>query len=119
MYKLTLKHHFDAAHYLYDYEGKCANMHGHRWEVLVEISVDKLINDMVIDFTEIKRIIDKFDHSVVNDHQAFATTSPTAENIAKYLHSEILNKIKQTCTLEVTVWESPNASVSYNGGTIL
>ena len=30
--------HFDAAHYLRNYKGKCANTHGHRWEVLVKIS---------------------------------------------------------------------------------
>ena len=35
MYELRVKDHFDAAHYIADYKGKCHRMHGHRWEVEV------------------------------------------------------------------------------------
>ena len=33
MYKLKTKASFDSAHFLKDYEGKCSNIHGHRWTV--------------------------------------------------------------------------------------
>ena len=28
---------FDSAHFLYGYEGKCSNIHGHRWKVEVTV----------------------------------------------------------------------------------
>ena len=37
MYTLKTEHSFDAAHFLYGYEGKCSNIHGHRWRVVAEI----------------------------------------------------------------------------------
>jgi len=114
-YTLKLKHHFDAAHFLYDYVGKCANEHGHRWEVLVEITTSNLNKQgMVIDFTAIKKVIDKLDHCVLNDHPYFSPggISPTAENIAQYLYDDITVLIRD-CSLKVTIWESPNASITY------
>ena len=39
MYTLKTEHSFDAAHFLYGYEGKCSNIHGHRWRVVLEVSV--------------------------------------------------------------------------------
>ena len=34
MYYLATKASFDAAHFLWKYEGKCRNIHGHRWNVV-------------------------------------------------------------------------------------
>ena len=28
---------FDAAHFLTNYNGKCRNIHGHRWKVIAKI----------------------------------------------------------------------------------
>lgn len=75
---------FDAAHYLPNYEGKCRNLHGHRW--VVELAVKGEVNSstgMVIDFTELNRfleqkVIERFDHKLVNDE----IENPTAENTA-------------------------------------
>ena len=33
--KLKTEGYFDAAHHLVGYKGKCANVHGHRWKVVV------------------------------------------------------------------------------------
>ena len=38
MYHLKTTAAFDSAHFLAGYEGKCANIHGHRWVIEVEIS---------------------------------------------------------------------------------
>ncbi len=35
MYTLKVKSHFDAAHRIRDYKGKCSRTHGHRWDVEV------------------------------------------------------------------------------------
>jgi 6-pyruvoyltetrahydropterin/6-carboxytetrahydropterin synthase len=37
MYRLQVKTHFDAAHRLVDYNGKCNRLHGHRWDVEVGV----------------------------------------------------------------------------------
>lgn len=59
MYYLQTEQSFDAAHFLKGYNGKCHNLHGHRWRVVVEIQADLLRNDMqcrgmVVDFSDLK-----------------------------------------------------------------
>lgn len=71
MYQLKTEASFDGAHFLTDYNGKCENLHGHRWRVVVYIrqaslGTDGTERDMVLDFGEFKRIVreevGKFDH---------------------------------------------------------
>lgn len=55
MYILETEQSFDSAHFLSGYEGKCSNLHGHRWRVVARIAMDELnkegqTRDMVIDF---------------------------------------------------------------------
>ena len=62
MYGLKTESSFDAAHFLTDYEGKCENLHGHRWRVIAWIEVDELQTDgqekdMVVDFGDFKRAL--------------------------------------------------------------
>ena len=45
MYSLKTNSSFDSAHFLAGYEGKCRNLHGHRWTVEVEVGGEKLIQD--------------------------------------------------------------------------
>jgi 6-pyruvoyltetrahydropterin/6-carboxytetrahydropterin synthase len=107
MYILNYKSHFDAAHHLIGYKGKCANIHGHRWNVEIEIVTHELKEDMVIDFNLLKEIVDELDHKDLN--QIF-TFNPTCEKIADYL----LNRIKEECgdSVKVTLYESPNSSIT-------
>lgn len=108
MYKLKLKHHFDACHNLLNYKGACSNLHGHRWVVEIELKTKELKDDMVVDFKELKKAIDEFDHAYLNEKVDF---NPTAENLSKYLHTLIL---KQTGLFpKITIWESPEASITY------
>ena len=62
MYGLKTESAFDAAHFLSDYDGKCENLHGHRWRVIAWIEVDELQTsgqekDMVVDFGDFKRAL--------------------------------------------------------------
>jgi len=121
MYSLTLTHKFDSAHRLRDYEGPCANIHGHTWRVKIKIKVDELVKDMVIDFKDLKNAIDKrFDHKFINDQVNY---NPTAENISKdiynmvrklYFRKEEKGEDKIMPIIAVTVWESDNASITYS-----
>lgn len=111
MYKLKLKHHFSAAHQLtHAYSSECNDYkHGHNFKILVEIKVEKLINNMVIDFKKIKEIINKLDHKDLNN---ILTFEPTAENISKYLHDEI-QKEREDAKIKITIWEADGASIIY------
>ena len=59
---------FDAAHFVQTTDTKCKRLHGHRWvvEVIVKGDVDCLGDDgMMIDFMEIKKLIDYYDHKIL------------------------------------------------------
>lgn len=115
IYNLELKHHFDAAHKLVGYEGACANVHGHRWEVIINIEGEKLNEiGILIDFKDIKKIIDQLDHCYINDKVKF---NPTAENLAQAIYDKI-DKYCEGLSNEplvnyVEVFESPGASIKY------
>ena len=42
MYKIRIEESFDSAHFLAGYDGKCSNLHGHRWRIVMEAKADKL-----------------------------------------------------------------------------
>jgi len=104
---LKIRHHFDAAHHLLDYDGKCANEHGHRWNVTVFARGIIKPNGMLIDFTTIKKEIDKLDHQNLNKIVEF---NPTAENIAIYLLAQFEVAFPEI-KFKVRLWESPDCSV--------
>ena len=106
-WKLTKQIEIDSSHYLRDYDGKCANMHGHRWKIFVEICGNKLNEqEMIKDFSDIKKEIMRYDHKCLNDIEPFNEINPTAENMAKYF-CEIVGADK------VTIYETPGACVEY------
>ena len=60
MYTIKTKQSFDSAHFLKDYNGKCANIHGHRWTVEAEIYSQIIQNEgafrgMIVDFGDLKK----------------------------------------------------------------
>lgn len=57
---------FDCAHMLSNYEGKCANLHGHTYHGTVTIEGDIAVNvGMVLDYNKIKEVVDKYDHAII------------------------------------------------------
>ncbi len=116
---ISKEFHFSAAHYLKNYKGKCERMHGHTYklEISIEGDVDKE-SGMVIDFNDIKsivedKIINLFDHSLIND----IIEQPTAENIAIYIWNELEGNFKteRYHLYKVSVWEGPTSRVDYYG----
>ena len=74
--RVTKEFSFETAHALWNYDGPCRNVHGHSYRLFVTIigkpndEQDNPKNGMVMDFSELKRIVKKeiievFDHSVV------------------------------------------------------
>lgn len=118
MYQVTVKKHFDTAHYLRGYQGKCEQLHGHRYQVAVQLKADKLNNiGLVYDFKDLKRklksVIKRFDHCCLNEVEPFDKINPSAENIAKTIFEELDNEIGGSLLASVEVWESPDCSVKY------
>ena len=116
MWKLVVSDHFDAAHHLEGYPGKCARTHGHTWRVDVAVEGEKLDSmGMIIDFVTIKgklkMILEELDHYDLNEVPNF-TFNPTAENLAKWIYGMMRTSIPQVTS--VTVWESPDASVTFS-----
>ena len=120
MYEITVEKHFEAAHFLRGYQGKCEAMHGHRYGVVVKIEAIKL-NDigLAYDFTDVKRhlndILARYDHSCLNDVPPFDKINPSAENIAATIYEEFKGKLEgEPVTLIcVEAWETPQQGVSY------
>jgi 6-pyruvoyltetrahydropterin/6-carboxytetrahydropterin synthase len=107
---LKVRDKFSAAHYLREYQGKCEKVHGHTFQVEVEIAVRELDRTgLGFDFTEVKKVLAETlpDHTFLNEAFPF---NPSAENIAHHLYGELKKKYP---VKSVTVWESEDASATY------
>jgi 6-pyruvoyltetrahydropterin/6-carboxytetrahydropterin synthase len=120
MYEISVRQHFDAAHALRGYQGKCENLHGHRYEVVVGVEAAQL-NDigLACDFVELKRylgdILSHFDHTNLNETPPFDELNPSAENIATTIYSRLqplLSGVPVRIS-SIEVWESPENHVIY------
>lgn len=116
-YELKVRDHFDAAHYIQDYQGKCSRQHGHRWvveAVLEGYCLDKL--NMLVDFASVKialkQLTDKLDHYQLN--VVLGEPNVTAEYLAKWLYDG-LGQLVDIRLCSVAVWESPDCCVVYYG----
>ena len=128
MYTLHLEREVAISHQLNYHEGKCRNLHGHNLLIKVDIKADDIIkvdnyteDGMIVDFGEIKRVIDRLDHKHMNDafrgspYELMLCNQPTAERIARYLALEIENICSNRFVTEikVTVYEAQNQYVTY------
>ncbi len=123
-YTLTVKDHFDAAHSLYDYPGKCRNLHGHTWDIEVTVSSRELdAIGIVYDFKDLKEalhtILDAYDHHHINEVPPFDVISPTAENLARIISDRLTEVLDPRVNLdEVVVWESPVARLAFRADSV-
>lgn len=120
MYHLMIKTQFAAAHNLINYQGDCENLHGHNWRVEVTVSARKLDTaGLGIDFKILKKktnnLLDQLDHKYLNQLEPFLETSPSSENICRFLYEELSRELNNDniSVVKVNVWESENACASY------
>lgn len=132
MYTVTTRSEFDAAHFLAGYQGKCSNIHGHRWEVVIRVSRDELEDGMVVDFKDLKKdlraMTEYFDHSFILEKDTLKPATkaaleeegfrmvevafrPTAEHFAKYFYEEMKNKGYRVDSADV--YETPTNCATY------
>lgn len=136
MYSVSTEGNFDAAHFLKDYQGKCKNIHGHRWRVVVQVSATSLLEDkqnqgMVADFKDVNealnQLLNTFDHTLIYEKDSlkpalkkllqeedFALREvpfrPTAENFSRFFYEELKKSMNVT---QVSVYETPNNCATY------
>lgn len=122
LFELNVRENFEAAHKIKNYPGKCARLHGHNWIVEASVKGSKL-NDLgiLIDFkilkSELKKVLEEFDHQYLNELEIFTKKNPTAENLAKIIfeklsESEIFNENAKLSA--VKIYESPKSCVIYS-----
>ena len=126
---LSIRTHFAAAHRLARPElspeendaiyGKCARPHGHGHNYLLDVTVRGRIDPrtgMVCDLAALQQlvadlVVEPFDHTFLNKDVAhFATTVPTAENIALHIADLLKGPIAAAGASlhKVRLQESPN-----------
>lgn len=139
MFTLKSEIQFDTAHYLSDYQGKCKNIHGHRYRLVVKVSSQNLhatghLRGMVEDFSSVKgalkKIHDQFDHKLVIEageegervekkleesgvlfEIAFVPYRPTAEEMSRDIYHRL--KLDGIAVTEVELFETPTNSCIY------
>ena len=120
MYYLQIETDFSAAHNLRGYEGRCENLHGHNYRIVVEVRGERLnALGMLIDFKELKRIcegvVGGLDHDYLNDIEPFDSLNPTAENIASHIFRGIGGELPDGVSVgSVTCWESDRCAARYS-----
>ena len=137
MYYIRSESSFDSAHFLKGYEGKCRNLHGHRWRVVAELAAEELSEEpqtrgMLMDFGDLKKVLkglcDDLDHCLIYEKGSLREKTlealreeefrmvevpfrPTAENFARYFFEEIAGKGFPVHRVEV--YETPGNCAMY------
>ena len=119
--RITKQFSFETGHALYGYDRKCKNVHGHSYKLSVTVVGSPIIDrcnakfGMVIDFSDLKKIVkeeivDQFDHaSVFNEttphielanelksrghHVILVNYQPTSENMVIDFAERIINRL--------------------------
>ena len=140
MFRLKTAAAFDSAHFLAGYEGKCANIHGHRWMIEVtvtgELKTEGPKRGMVVDFGDLKKAVkalaDSYDHTLIFEEgtlteaslaalgeQGFSLTPvsfrPTAENLARHFFGLLCDEGFGVSS--VAVYETPENCAVYEAGS--
>ena len=139
MYGLKTESSFDAAHFLTNYDGKCENLHGHRWRVIAWIEVEHLQEggqelDMVVDFSDFKHALrsltEELDHMFIVEEGSLAPETvaalesetfrlfvvpwrTTSENFARYFFDRLAGMGFPVAKVEVD--ETPNNCAYFCG----
>ncbi len=101
--RITKEFRYEGAHALYNYDGKCRQIHGHSYILYVTVQGSPINEEgnpkdgMVMDLGELKRIVhetvvDKFDHALV-----LRCNNPFASELGKEYSNIVLVDFQPTC----------------------
>lgn len=131
MFRVTREIDFCYGHRLLNYDGKCKHLHGHNGRAVITIESPTLDErGMVLDFSDIKRIVsnwidENLDHRMIlhRDDPArgaleklgeplfLVDLNPTAENIARLIFDYA--KSQGIPIVECRLWETPRCFATY------
>lgn len=140
--RVSKRFHFEMAHALTGHDGPCAHIHGHSYVLDVTV-IGQTINEgtspkngMVIDFTDLKRIvnqevIDRFDHALVLNaterssqsgtpgplfsRMIFTPYQPTCENLVQDIAARIAPLLPSHVDLHaLRLMETPTSWAEWN-----
>jgi len=119
MFEIKVKTNFSAAHNLRNYRGKCERLHGHNWVVEAAFHYASLDSvGMAVDFKVaknlLKKVVERLDHSYLNELKFLGRVNPTSENIAKFIYECV--KKKNRHLKAVSVWENETSCATYTEG---
>ena len=125
--RITKQFSFETGHALYGYDGKCKNVHGHSYKLSVTVIGEPIADrsnvkfGMVIDFSDLKKIVreevvEVFDHATVfnkttphvelarelesrGHHVILVDYQPTSENMVIDFASKIASRLPDSITL--------------------
>lgn len=139
MYYLKTEQTFDSAHFLKGYDGKCSNLHGHCWRVVMWTAASELEKEgqtrgMIMDFSDLKaalkRLCDDYDHCLICEKDSLLPSTmtalkeegfrvvevpfrPTAENFAHCFYDSL--KAQGLPVSRVEVYETEKNCAAYEG----
>lgn len=106
--KIAKEFRWEMGHRLPEHFGKCKNIHGHSYKMLIELEGDIQKNGMVMDYYDLKKIVnpivEKLDHAFLvykedkeiieflnkmNSKKVIVDFQSTVENICRYFIEEI------------------------------
>jgi 6-pyruvoyltetrahydropterin/6-carboxytetrahydropterin synthase len=126
MFMVSVQAHYDSAHFLRHYQGKCERLHGHRYVVELALATSELDRsgiafDFVIVKKHLRELADYLDHENLNDLAPFDRLEPSAENQAKYFYDEMRRRLPAAMADAIVyarVWETPTQWAQYTERTL-
>jgi 6-pyruvoyltetrahydropterin/6-carboxytetrahydropterin synthase len=62
---------------------------------------------------KLNEVLERFDHTHLNEVAPFIAINPSSENIASTVYNELQKKLPGFQLYSVEVWESPDAAAEY------
>lgn len=121
VYTVSVQAHYDSAHFLVNYKGKCERLHGHRYVVEAAVQTAELNEaGIAFDFVDLKRelraLADYLDHELLNELPEFDGVETSAENQARWFFDELKKRLPEELAgglLFTRVWETPTQWAQY------
>lgn len=126
LHKVQVTRKIDAGHRILNHIGKCRFLHGHTYAIEVTIWAEELLPiGFVVDFGDIKKVIDEWDHKTLLWDQDPLTKvyqpekigiiimpfNPTAENMARHLAKKF-RKLPNVVSVWVAVSETDSTKAT-------
>lgn len=133
--RITKEFHFEMSHCLNNYQGPCANIHGHSYKLFITLRGEPIKDasssyyGMVMDFSELKQIVQKqvldlLDHGFViqkqspfinqikglNTQKLIVDFQPTCENLVVFIKDKIENYLpKEVELFSIDLYETASS----------